>query len=495
MKISLKDLINLPRTKTIRSDEDEAYSYADAAPGKYSKYLIDLNNLLYFNDVNVYRGREKEIEQIFNSLLKTSNPNVVLLGENGVGKSAIVNLMVYKVLEKECPEKLKYDHFFYLNVERIIAELGSESIKTSKKLDSILEGIYKYLTAATNTILVIDQIHLMALSTFLSYYLTIFLNSHNVKIIGMSTPEEFYTYFSYDPKILSKLDIVDVLEPKPKKIYPMISEYVKLFEQRHDVKISENMINYTVSVSTAFDSEMCNPGLTLNFIEKSMIYAKSNNRREVTKADVNSNFNFDYELYEEMTPEDKRITAFHEAGHFVVSRLSDNIKNYRTTAITIIPSDYFLGITLFEFEPEKQSSLDVDYFIDSIAVDLGGRVAESFLNQDGQERFTSGASSDLREATQTARNIIAKYGMIETSKNVRYFCSYDRYDIALLSEDRKRIIDEETHELINKAYDRANEILTNNKELLARIANELLQNEVLDYTDLERICSEYIKTE
>ena len=93
------------------------------------------------------------------------------------------------------------------------------------------------------------------------------------------------------------------------------------------------------------------------FISAGLIVAKRRNEKEVSRKSVNSNFNFNYELYRQMSKEDKECTAYHEAGHFIVQKLSDNIKNYRTTAITIVPAEYFLGVTLFDIEYEKQIRL------------------------------------------------------------------------------------------------------------------------------------------
>ena len=192
-----------------------------------------------------------------------------------------------------------------------------------------------------------------------------------------------------------------------------------------------------------------------------------------------------------MPDEEKRVTAYHEAGHFIVSKMSENIKNFKTTAITIVPAENFLGVTLFEFEPEKQTFCDLDYFIDNIATDLAGRVAETLMHGNANSsKFTSGAYSDLKNATQTARDIITEYGMIDSVGNMTVFCNYDLSDLALLSEERKQLIDKETQKLIDMAYRRAESILMENRKLLDAIANALLENEVLDEKDLDSLCNQ-----
>ena len=465
---------------------------ANLVPKRYREYLTDMNNLCANFNTDFVHGRDKEIKRIFNSLLKIQNPNIVLLGERGVGKTVTVQAAVKCILKKQCPEKLMDHHFIHLNIQKIIAASLYE-----KRLENELKDIFNFLTSYSNIVVIIDEIHLIEKSSLLIYYLQVLLTSPNVKVIGITTEEEFYTYFAYESKMTSLIDVIPILEPKPKKIYSMIYEYIHMLEKSHGVTISEDLVEYTISVSAAFPSEMSNPGLALNFIEKSMIVAKERNHKEVLREDVNFNFHFNYELYEKISPEDKKITAYHEAGHFIVSKLSENIRNYKTTAITIVPAEDFLGVTMFEFEPEKQTSCDSDYYIDNIATDLAGRVAETILQGKGKEaKLTSGAYSDLKNATKIARKIVTEFGMIEScGHNMTYFCNYSLSDLALLSEERKKLIDDETQKIINKAYERAEKILTENRELLDLIASELLSNEVLDEKDLDRLCSKVLNPE
>lgn len=480
--------IPIPKIKIIRPDNVD-YIRTDIVPQKLADYITDMNYVCAKNNnANIFQGREKEITQIFNSLQKTLKPNIILLGDTGVGKSAIIKSCVYRVLEGKCPKELISNHFIFWDIEKTLAVIGSEN----KKYANDISEVIKFLTSYSNLVVVIDEIHLMASSTLLIYYLSNLINLPNVKLIGMSSAKCFYDFFEYDKKALASVDIISIREPKPKKIYPMVNKFINFLETTHGVKISEEIVNYTISVSSAFYSELKNPGLTLNFIEKSMITAKEKMHSSVTKEDVNTNFNFNYELFNQMSNEDKKITAYHEAGHFIVSRMSKNIRNFKTTAMTIIPSEHFLGITLFEIEEEKQTSCDFDYYVDIIASDLAGRIAELILQEeDKTSKHTSGAAEDLKNATQIARDIVTEYGMIkDCGQNMTYFCNYDLSDLALLSDDRKKLIDEETQKLINLAYKRGKEILNDNINLLHLIAKALLENEVLDENDLESICNQ-----
>lgn len=474
--------ICIPKVRIVR----EKYSTIDIVPKKLKNYLVDMNHC--FSNVNgdVCRGRDKEVERIFNSLLKPHNPNVLLLGDHGVGKSATVQIAVYKILKKKCPKALKNHHFIRFDIEKMLIALENN------KEDIIVE-IIKFLSSYTNIVVVIDRIHLMSYSTALSYYINQLFMLHNVGVIGISTQEDFFDLCETKNRNFPIVDIISIEEPKPDKVYPMIKQYLKSYEKAYNISIPEDIVYYMVSVSSAFSTNISNPGLVMNLIDKSIVVAARNKHTAITRKDVNYNFNFRYDLYNKMSYHDKQKSAYHEAGHFIVPKRSDNIKNYKITAITIVPAEDFLGITLLEYNQEKQAHLDADYFIDDIAADLAGRVAELILQgNDENAKYTAGAASDLKRATRTARAIVTEYGMIKScGENMTYFCEYDFSDLMLLSEERKKIIDREVQNIIKIAYERAQKILTENRELLDAIAKSLIENEVLDEKDLNKICEKF----
>lgn len=464
------------------------YATANVVPAKFYPYLFDLNNLYpKIVDPNMIRGREKEIDRIFNCFLRDKKKNAILVGDHGVGKTAIIQKIVVDVTQGKCPKELTDRHFVYLDVHNIISNLEKRGMR--KKLDAMMD----FLISARNLIVVIDQVHLTQTSSEFMYYFSLLIKQTHVGILGATTVEEFYDYFYIDEKTRSRLELISIEEPKPEKVYPMIKNVVKALERYHKVTISKKMIEYIICVSGAFQTELSDPELTLDIIEKSMIYAKRNGKIKVSKVAINKNFKFDYELYNKLNAEDKVIVAYHEAGHFVVNELSHNIRNLKTTAITIVPAEDFLGVTLFKFEPENQMSCDINYYIDNIAVDLAGRVAETILHENGEAKlYTSGANSDLSNATDTARAIITKYGMIEEcGENMAYLGTGSYWDLSLISDDEKKQINEESKKLIKKAYDRAEQILKDNLPLLHSVAKALLNNEVLDQKDLNKICKEY----
>ena len=301
-------------------------SKLNVVPARFYPYLIDLNPAVASSkDLENLNGRDKEINRIYNCLLSGLKSKVVLLGEHGVGKTAIIQKLIYNVVvRKQCPKELKNLHFLYLDVELLINEIIAK--KSAKRLNSIIKFILTY----SGIVLYIDNIHLVESFYVMSYYFSLLVKHPNIKIIGATTEKEYFEYFQIDTKTRAHLETIYINEPKHKEMYPMIKNVVKNLVSKYNVEISPRLINYVVNVSDAFITELCNPAITLEIIEKAMIVAKRKHRKEVTKKDINTNFNFKYDMYKKMSAEDKKTTAYHETGHFLVNYLSENIKNIKT---------------------------------------------------------------------------------------------------------------------------------------------------------------------
>ncbi len=177
---------------------------------------------------------------------------------------------------------------------------------------------------------------------------------------------------------------------------------------------------------------------------------------------------------------DKKLTAYHEAGHAIVTHMLPT--QDKVHQISIIPSGRAGGYTLSLPSEDKSymSKLEMEEEIVSL---LGGRVAEKIILND----ISTGASNDIQRATEIARNMITKYGMSDKLGPVVYgsgggevFLGRDFSNTPNYSEKIAALIDEETLGIINRAYERAMEILMQNMEKLHFIATFLMDNEVMD---------------
>ena len=188
-----------------------------------------------------------------------------------------------------------------------------------------------------------------------------------------------------------------------------------------------------------------------------------------------------------ISEKDKKITAYHEAGHAISSYYLDN--QDPVTHISIVPRGMAAGFTLYTPEQDKTHLLK-SRMLDDIVSLLGGRVAEQIIFND----ISTGASNDIQRATETARNMITKYGMSEKlgpiafgSGNDEVFLGKDYNHMRNYSENVAAAIDEEVEAIIRDAYNRTEKILTEHIDQLHIVSEALIKLEKIDKEQFESL--------
>ncbi|NVO01767.1 MAG: ATP-dependent metallopeptidase FtsH/Yme1/Tma family protein [Bacteroidetes bacterium] len=180
--------------------------------------------------------------------------------------------------------------------------------------------------------------------------------------------------------------------------------------------------------------------------------------------------------------DEKKVIAFHEAGHAAVSWLVEHA--HPLVKVTIVPRGKALGAAWYL--PEERQITTSEQMFDEMVATLGGRASEEVVFG----RISTGALNDLEKVTKQAYAMVVYYGLNEKIGNMSYYDSSGSQEYALtkpFSEKTAQVIDEEIHKLIEKAYLRAKTLLTDNKNLLEKLALLLLEKEVIFKEDLEGI--------
>jgi ATP-dependent metalloprotease FtsH len=183
-----------------------------------------------------------------------------------------------------------------------------------------------------------------------------------------------------------------------------------------------------------------------------------------------------------ITPEEKKVIAFHEAGHATVSWMTEYAAPL--IKVTIVPRGKSLGAAWYL--PDERQLTNTEQMLDEMAAALGGRAAEDIVFG----KISTGALSDLEKVTKQARAMVSIYGLNDKLGNITYYDSSGQNEFGFnkpYSEKTAQLIDEEIHKLIESQYQRAKEILTNNKEKLTLLAEHLLEQEVIFKEDLVKI--------
>jgi cell division protease FtsH len=185
--------------------------------------------------------------------------------------------------------------------------------------------------------------------------------------------------------------------------------------------------------------------------------------------------------------EERRLTAYHEAGHALVAKMIPGTDPIHK--VTIIPRGRALGLTQ-QLPIDDRHTYSRDYLLNSISILLGGRVAEELVI--GQ--LTTGSGNDIERATKIARKMVCEWGMSDRLGPLNYGKNEEHIFLGKeisrnrdFSEQTAQDIDEELKELIENCYTRAKNLISKHIESLHAVANALLEKEVLDGQEIDSI--------
>jgi cell division protease FtsH len=187
-----------------------------------------------------------------------------------------------------------------------------------------------------------------------------------------------------------------------------------------------------------------------------------------------------------LTDEEKKVTAYHEAGHVLVAAMRDHSDPLHK--VTIIPRGMALGVTM-HLPTEDKHTVTKDYLETQLAVFMGGRCAEEiFLHQ-----MTTGAGNDIQRSTAMARAMVCEYGMSKLGpltfgkKEQEVFLGREIGQARDFSDDTAKQIDEEVRILVDAGYQSAYSILDGHHDIMHRMASALLERETLDAAEIKLI--------
>jgi cell division protease FtsH len=188
-----------------------------------------------------------------------------------------------------------------------------------------------------------------------------------------------------------------------------------------------------------------------------------------------------------LSDEEKRTTAYHEAGHALIAKLIPGTDPVHK--VTIIPRGRALGVTM-QLPIDDRHGYSKAYLINQLAILMGGRVAEELVLKE----MTTGAGNDLERATDLARKMVCEWGMSEKmgpltfgKQNEQVFLGREMGSQRDFSDQIAMEIDQEVRRLVTENYERAKRLLTENMTSLKRLAEALLEKEVLDGSDIDQI--------
>ncbi len=473
--------------ETSVAEEDLPFSI----PKSLSGCLTILNDKFSENPNCTILGRDNECKEIWKTMMKKTKRNVLLIGEPGVGKSSVVYKLTYDILNGTCPEMFKDFLILSLNVNNLVSGTIYRG-QAEERYKDLIELLEDY----ENLILFIDEIHMIVGAGSsssekneqdFSNALKPILAGDEAIIIGATTTEEYKKTFGMEGALRRRFRNITIKEPKTTEVYAMLKDSIKQLEEFHGVKISKRMVNAIIFYSSCFNYNTKNPDRTKDLIDLSMVTAKMDGKDHVDRESIMKNFDFNFKKFHNMTPAMINEIAYHETGHFIIQRFSGRLTDKEVVAISIIPATDYLGINVFD-PTDCEPTSDKNFFIDKIASCLAGRISEKlFLGVQNN----SGASSDLKTATMLAYDMVTKYGMsTKLGENRIYF---NDHNYKMQTDEVTNMINGEIKNIIDRATERATNLLNEHKDLVKALAEELSQKGMLSKIELEEIIQKYEK--
>lgn len=423
-------------------------------------------------------GRDKEIFKAFNIFSKKTKRNAVLVGLPGVGKTAVIEAITQAIVNETCPKEFIGYTVLSLDVSSMVA-----GTKYRGEFETKVAILKTFLEGTKKIILFVDEMHQMlgAGSTSegtvdLSGSLKPILSRDDVVFVGATTINEYNTILARDGAFKRRFEVIMINEPKKHQVKSMIKAKISSMEKYHGVKMPSNLIDYIILCSSCFNFENANPDKTLDLCDRSMAIAKMTNKKTVSKADVNKVYEEFFEKYDKIDRREVAATAYHEVGHYIVTRLTKEHKKHNVTAISIIPTDDFLGVNMLEMT-DNVVHCDMEYVESYLMSLLAGRVAQYRITK----AIDSGASNDLQTAKEFARRVITDFGMDDGE-----YMNICLVEGDVISEKMAEEINKKVTNLIKRVYTKTEIFVSNHWDEIDKMAKYLLKKKIVTSDELDK---------
>jgi len=277
------------KVKSDNDEQDEGISL-DNDESKENDYLINLNNLALDNKIDRIVGRNKEIERLIQILSRRNKNNPLLVGESGVGKTAIAEGLAYLISNKKVPSIIEDSVIYSLDIAALIA-----GTKYRGDFEKRLKDVLKFLSTQEKPILFIDEIHTIigagsasGGSLDVSNLLKPELGKGKIRCIGSTTFQEYRGIFNQNQALSRRFQKIDVIEPNFDECEEILFGIKDIYEDYHDVKYSDESIKSAIELSSKYINDRFLPDKAIDVIDETG--ALLNINRKSTKAiKVNKN--------------------------------------------------------------------------------------------------------------------------------------------------------------------------------------------------------------
>ncbi|MCP5237465.1 MAG: ATP-dependent Clp protease ATP-binding subunit ClpA [Zoogloeaceae bacterium] len=274
------------------AEQAEAEQEAPATGGALENYTQNLNQQALVGKIDPLIGRDKELERVIQTLCRRRKNNPLLVGEAGVGKTAIAEGLARRIVEGRVPEILNEAQVFALDMGALLA-----GTKYRGDFEQRLKAVLKQLVDHTNAILFIDEIHTLigagaasGGTLDASNLLKPALSSGQLKCIGATTYSEFRQIFEKDHALSRRFQKIDVVEPSVAETVEILKGLKTRFEEHHGIKYSQAALSSAAELSAKYINDRHLPDKAIDVIDEAgaaqRILPKSKQRKTIGKPEI-----------------------------------------------------------------------------------------------------------------------------------------------------------------------------------------------------------------
>lgn len=436
-----------------------------------------LKDLLFYKEIPAdekascrFGGRTEELVKMASLISKRQNRSILIWGDFGIGKSSLIYQLIWAFSSDNFPDGFGDYLFLELNVPALISKSKEDIHNSFNELRSILEK-------NSNIILIVENLETVTENNSnVEIELKYLLQMPEVCIIATADVNNNETIAKHS--VYNRFEKIKLTEPTAFDVYEMIKYQIPDMEKFHHVKISKKTVKWLIYSSIIF-SNTNNPKRVVDLLDTVMTHANLIGHKTVTKNDYFDFFNLEFEQYHNLSDIEKKNTAIHELGHFFVNYYSETLLCLKPYLVTIVPTDIFLGSTYLAELKNKLSVSNKNYYIQNIASDLAGKIAEEIFGVP----VNAGSSMDLEHANTLAEEYSTQSGMNMLLKD-RVIFNRD----TSIDDTTRENIDESIKSIMEQARDYAEEIIRKNKGIINAIIPYFIKNNgILTRMEIEEI--------
>ena len=415
------------------------------------------------------------MQKIINLLAKRHYQNILVYGNSGVGKRALIQKLIYTLSSEQSIEKYGKYQFLRLNVNRLATKSPKEISSFFSELNSLI------CTCKENKpVLIIHNIDYLINNDTICFELKLLLESDCYVIATQD--EDANTAPLSENSIYNLFECINMYMPLTTELYDMIKYQIKDMADFHKVKISEKTAKYLIYASKPlYYMAEHEPRSILNILDGIMAETKLSGKTNVKKTDLFKYFSYEYEKFCNFSYERKKALAIHEVAHMIVLMSSSQLQNYIPIAISIIPSKNYNGMIYFEYPPDLSENFTEDFYIQNSALFLAGKIIQEIYGVPAN----TGASDDLQKANDFALSCAGLYALNpQLSDKILSEHLLSVSDSNLVSS----MVDYSNY-ILESAREYACYVLYENFDLIDYLSDELIKKGIMTIGEFEELIS------